>query len=383
MKIAHIVSTFPPYAGGMGNVCLHEVKGLANLGHEITVFVPGSESSQNQSMEGFNVKYIKPLFVYGNSAFIPQVIKKLKNFDIIHLHWPFIGGSEVVLFWKKFTHPKSKLIVQYHMDLIDTGWRGLVFKFYNFLFNYFFIKQANKILVSSFDYIEHSKIKKWLFKYRKKFIEFPFGVDINKFYPQPKNNKLLQKYNFNSDEKIILLVGGLDRAHYFKGVNVLLHALSSYKLQATSYKLLIVGEGDLKQSYKKLARDLKISNKVIFAGRISNQDLPQHYNLADIFTLPSTTSSEAFGLVFLEAMACAKPIIVSDLPGPRTLVKNNGLIVKVNDVDDLTQKLILLLKNKTLRQQFGQQGRNWIEKKYNWSKVVEKLDKIYHEVDNS
>jgi len=55
--------------------------------------------------------------------------------------------------------------------------------------------------------------------------------------------------------------------------------------------------------------------------------------------LPSVSRSEAFGLVSLEAMACAKPIIVSDLPGPNSLVEGNGLIVKVNDVEDLAQRL--------------------------------------------
>ena len=258
-----------------------------------------------------------------------------------------------------------------------------MFKFYNLFFNSFFITQAEKILVSSLDYARHSKIKKFLFQDQEKFIEFPLGVDLNQFSPQPKNQRLLEKYNLQADDKIVLFVGGLDRAHYFKGVSGLIKAWFKIKNQHPKAKLLIVGEGELKKNYQKLARDLGIDKKIIFVGRVEDQALPQYYNLADIFVLPSTTRSEAFGLVSLEAMACAKPIIVSDLPGPRTLVENNGLIVRLKDVEDLSQKLDQLLKNKTLAQQLGQIGRKRVEQKYNWSKIVEKLNKIYNGVKNN
>ncbi|MCH7758807.1 glycosyltransferase family 4 protein [Patescibacteria group bacterium] len=383
MRIAHLISTFPPYTGGMGNTCLSEVKGLVKLGHRITVFTPGSGQNGYYGQKGFEVKYLKPLFKYGNAAFVPQITKELNDFDLIHLHWPFIGGAEKVLFWKKFNKPKAKLIIQYHMDLVDTGWRGLIFKVYNLFFNSFFINQAEKILVSSLDYIRHSKIKKFLFQNQEKFIEFPIGVDLKQFFPQPKNQRLLEKYNLQADDKLVLFVGGLDRAHYFKGVPGLIKAWAKLKNQYPKATLLIVGEGELKKNYQKLARDLGIDQKIIFAGRVKNQDLPQYYNLADIFVLPSTTCSEAFGLVSLEAMACAKPIIVSNLPGPRTLAENNGLIVRLKDVEDLSQKLDQLLKNETLAQQLGQTGRRRVEQKYNWSKIVEKLNKIYDEVGNN
>jgi len=147
-------------------------------------------------------------------------------------------------------------------------------------------------------------------------------------------------------------------------------------------KLVVVGDGDLRKGYEKLANDLNISNKVIFAGRISDESLPQYYNLCDIFVLPSTSRSEAFGLVSLEAMACAKPIIVSDLPGPNSLVDKNGMTVKVNDVEDLAHKIKELIEDDELRVNLGNQSLKLVQAKYNWTKIVKDLEKIYYDAVN-
>lgn len=386
MRIAHIVSTFPPYKGGMGNACFCQVQELIKLGYTLAVLTPDYKGDKFQvsnfkfqnKHSNFQIIYLKPLLKFGNAAFVPQLIKYLKNFDIIHLHWPFIGGAEIFLLWRLF-HRQQKIIVQYQMDLKDSGWRGLFFKLYSLLFLGLLFKSADKIVVSSLDYIQHSRAKKYFKKYPNKFVEIPLGVDIDSFYPSPKNPELIKKYNLKSNDQIILFVGGLDRAHYFKGVDVLLRAVADLRLKIKDFKLLIVGDGDLRPIYEKLAKDLGIEERVIFVGEIASKELPDYYNLADIFVLPSTTMSEAFGLVSLEAMACAKPIIVSDLPGPRTLVQENknGLLVKPRDVGDLAEKIKFLLENKELAKEWGRVGRKIVEEKYLWPIVVQKLDQIY------
>ena len=145
--------------------------------------------------------------------------------------------------------------------------------------------------------------------------------------------------------------------------------------------MIIGGEGDLKEKYQKMAVDLKIKDKVIFVGNISNDQLIKFYNLTDIFVLSSISRSEAFGLVLLEAMACGKPIIVSNLPGPRTLVKEgeNGFKVKPGDADDLAKKIGLILKDRQLIKKMGENALKLVREKYNWKEIVQKLEKIYDE----
>lgn len=375
MKIAHLVSTFPPYKGGMGNVCLAQVQELEKLGHKVVVFVPGDVKNDREE-HGFKVKHIKPLFKYGNAAFVPGIAKGLSDFDIIHLHWPFLGGAEVFLLWYWFKKPKAKLVVQYHMDPIAPGLRGLIFKLISFLFNPLFFKKADKILISSLDYLKHSNIKKYWLRDKEKFIVSPFGVDQARFYPKTKRPSLLRKHGLENSQ-IILSVGRLDKAHYFKGVKPLIKVIDRLKSKMPDLKLLIVGDGDLKQDYEKLVKDLNIENRVVFAGKIGDNELPDYYNLGDVFVFPSLTRSEAFGLVSLEAMACAKPIIVSDLPGPRTLVERNGLIVKINNLNDLAEKIDYIFKDKQRLKEFGHHSLILVQEKYYWPQIVKEIEKIY------
>ena len=379
MKIAHLVSTFPPYHGGMGNVCFVQAEELAKLGHQVIVFVPGNPHN-NRKEKGFEIRYLKPLFSYGNASFIPQIIKDLNNFDLIHLHWPFLGGAEAVLIQRVFKKQKSKLVIQYHMDLIASGFRGFIFKLDSFLFHSLLFKKADKILVSSLDYLRHSDLNKYWQKDKNKFLISPFGVNWQRFYPQVKKQQLLDKYHFNQGNKIILSVGGLDKAHYFKGVSILIRVMDKLKEELLNLKLLLVGEGDLKKDYQKLVSDLGIENKVVFTGRIEDFELPDYYNLSDVFVFPSFTKSEAFGLVSLEAMACAKPIIVSNLPGPRSLVEENGFIVEVNDIDDLSEKIKNIFKDKERLEKFGQKSFKLVKEKYSWPQIVKEIEKIYERI---
>ena len=99
MKIAHVICTFPPYKGGMGNVAYEQAKELANLGHEVTVFTP-SYSKEKQDFN-FNVVRLKSLIKFGNAAFLPQLIYRLRKFDVVQLHHPFFGATEIVWLAKK------------------------------------------------------------------------------------------------------------------------------------------------------------------------------------------------------------------------------------------------------------------------------------------
>lgn len=380
MRIVHLICNFPPYKGGQGNVCLAQVKELVKLGHQVSVYTfLGAKLLRPIFDSRFSVKHLKPVFKYGNAAFIPSIIKNLKNFDLIHLHWPFLGGSEVLLLWRLF-RKKPKLIVQYHMDLVAPGLRGLIFKLNFFLFAPLMVKLADKILVSSQDYLEHSDLGNYWRKNKEKFAISPFGVDQRRFFPQEKSKALMDRYGFKKEHKVILSVGGLDKAHYFKGVKLLIRSLAGLKDKMPDLYLVLVGDGDLRTEYEKLVKDLKIERRVIFSGRVEDDELPDYYNLADVFVFPSTSRSEAFGLVSLEAMACAKPIIVSDLPGVRTLAENNGLIVKINDSEDLKEKIISIFSHPEGLKAMGESGLQAVKNKYHWPVIVRKIEKIYVQV---
>ncbi|HEX9664665.1 MAG TPA: glycosyltransferase family 4 protein, partial [Patescibacteria group bacterium] len=314
MKIAHLVSTFPPYTGGMGNVAYHQALELSKLGHQVEVFTLTNKSK----FEQFKVNQLKPWLKYGNAGLIPQIFWKLKKFDIVHLHYPFFGGAEIVYFWKLFNR-KKKLILTYHMDVVGQGALRYFFKFHNRFILPGIIKRADQVLVSSTDYLNNSNIKANYNKNHEKFTEIPLGVSES-FQPEAKDEELLEEYNLSHDDIILLFVGGLDKAHYFKGVELLIKTFAGLSKKINNLKLLIVGGGGMKPDYQRLTTSLNIADRVVFTGRVSDELLPKVYNLSDIFVLPSTDRSEAFGLVILEAMACGKPVVASRLPGVRQVV---------------------------------------------------------------
>jgi len=118
---------------------------------------------------------------------------------------------------------------------------------------------------------------------------------------------------------------------------------------------------------------------VIFAGNVNDTELPLYYNLADVFVLPSIDRSEAFGMVLLEAAACGKPLIASNLPGVRTLVRDgvNGFLVEPKDDGDLGKKIKIILDDDALRKAMGIASRQAMENGYRWEKTAENLLGIY------
>ena len=295
------------------------------------------------------------------------------------------------------------------MDFIAKNIFFKIFSLINNIIKNNLLNSANKIIVSSLDYVNELNIKKYYKKNKNKFIEISFGSQFS-------DVKLEDNFN-NKNNLNILFVGAVDKAHKFKGVDVLLKSFKKVlyichpddltchpddltchpdesrdlvsgsrvehgmtETEKIDIKLNIVGGGDLRESYIKQAEDLGIINKVNFTGKVSDEELKKYYNNCDFLVLPSTDSGEAFGLVLVEAMSFAKPVIASDLPGVRTVCENNinGFLVEPGNIDDLADKMLKLIQHKELAQKMGQKGRELVDEKYSWSAHVKKLEEVFH-----
>jgi glycosyltransferase involved in cell wall biosynthesis len=180
------------------------------------------------------------------------------------------------------------------------------------------------------------------------------------------------------NDVLALFVGSLDRAHYFKGIDVLLDALAQTK--PPNLRLLVIGEGDLRATYERRARNLGLAGTVRFAGRVSDAALARHYAAADLVVLASRTRGEAFGLVLLEAMAAGKPVIAADLPGVRAVVRDTqgGVLVPPGDAAALGAAFADLAADSARRAALGQAGRCAVIERYTWEPVVRRLEHAYH-----
>lgn len=377
MKIAQITATFPPYTGGTGNVCYNYSLELAKMGHEVTVYTSNFSNEEYDYPSLFKVKAFKPLFKIGNAPFIPELLK-IKDYDIIHLHYPFFFGAEMIYILHKLR--KKKYFITYHNDVIIDGFLGFFIMIYNSILLRLIVKNASKICVTSVDYAMNSKLEK-LIENNNDVVEIPNGVNLKKFNLTTSSTSLKDKYELNTD--VILFVGSLDKAHYFKGIEYLLKSikivLDRGKISPT---LVIVGVGELKEYYVNLSKRYKIESNVRFVGKLNDDKLVEYYKLSDLVVLPSITKGEAFGLVLVEAMALSTPVIASNLPGVRTVVDEgvNGLLVEPKNVDDLSTKIEYMLQNKGMLVKMGFNGRKKVEEKYSWDNIVKKLENLYKEV---
>ena len=388
MRIGLVVSTFPPYQGGMGNMAFSYALGLTRRGHRVEVFcpergtaghAPAAPGAAESAASPFPVHRLKPWFDVRNSAFVPQLALRLGRFDAVNLHYPFYGGAEAVFILKKLKGKKLPLVVNFQMDNFGPGAAGMIFKANARLLTPRLLRAADKVVVTSEDYAAHSSAAGTLRKYPEKFEAIPPGIDAARFSPGGKDPALLRRYGIADGDKVALFVGGLDRAHAFKGVDFLI--LAWRELGLANARLLIVGQGDLRESYLRSAEELGLGRSVVFAGPVGAGELPAHYRLADLLVLPSTDSSEAFGIVLVEAMACGVPVLASDLPGVRSVVEpgRNGFVFRAREIEDLLDKLRAILINEEGRGRMRAGARETAVARYDQEKIWDRVDRVFRE----
>jgi len=395
-SVAIVVCAWPPQGGGIGNNAYYQATKLSQRGHKIGVFTPDFSGMQKTDGD-YALNNLKTFLHIGKAGFMLGLIRGLADYGIIHLYYPFFGSDLLIWLYKK-KHPSVKLVLHYEMDPVGEGIKSWIFWLYIRLFLGLMVNIADKVGVLSYDHARNSYLAEYLRKSPEKFVEIPNGIDTEIFRPLPKNEELMKMNKISVQDKIVIFVGGLDRQHFFKGVPVLLEAFKKVPVYyfpnvmaggvkrgilqelRGEAKLLIIGDGDLRADFVSQAEQSGIRDQVIFTGWVRNEELAKYYSLADVFVLPSTARTESFGIVVAEAQACGKAAIVSDWPGVRsTLVENkSGYLVKPGDADDLAGKMRQLLNDDDLRRRFGEFGRMNSAEKYDWQKVIVRLEEIYN-----
>ncbi len=344
MKIAVVVSTCPPYRGGMGNMAVQHAAVLAAAGHQVEILAPGAG--------------LRPILRVGNAALAPQLLWRLRGFDAVELHYPFYGGAEWVWLWKKLFGKRRRLAVAYHMDSVGKGFPAAVFRLYRALFLKPVLAAADRIIVTSRDYFSSSQAAAFAGDPRLR--EVPPAVDTDRFRPGEAGK-----------ENAAIFIGALDRAHYFKGVELLLEAFGTVAREIPESKLMIVGDGDLRETHERRASAIGLAGRVKFLGKVSERDLPAVYRSARFHVLPSVDRSEAFGLVTLEAAASGLPSIVSDLPGVRGTVEAGatGVVVPPGDSTKLAEAMRALFLDPAKTADMGHAARARAADHYSYATV--------------
>lgn len=207
------------------------------------------------------------------------------------------------------------------------------------------------------------------------------GCDVERLRPLHPRLDLQQKLlGPRCGNKVILTVGNLVAR---KGHDMVIRALPRVLQDVPEVTYLIVGDGPYRTQLETLAATVGIRDHVIFAGRVSEDALPDIYALSDVFVMPSrdqreVSDVEGFGLVFLEANACGKPVIGGRSGGiPDAIVDGvTGLLVNPDEPEDIAHALVQLLTNRDLTLRLGQQGRLRVARDFNWARVGDRVQRI-------
>ncbi|MCL2687346.1 MAG: glycosyltransferase family 4 protein [Methanobrevibacter sp.] len=362
MKIA-MVGQFPPHIGGVG-VHIHSLsKELLKNGEEVFVITyPHKDIKNDENEEYMDYNGIKVISTYGiniggiRSLFYTffgtlQLIKTVRkyNIDIIHGHYLFPGGLIAVL---AGIFTKKKVYVTAHGSDIFCLYPQ--HKFMQPVIK-FVLKKVDVVLAVS------EALKEEILKINIPNIENKVKlnwntVNINEFKPEDdlslddmQSLKSLKKeLNIPENKHVIIFVGNIIKR---KNVATILDGKKHLKSDCT---LVVVGDGPLLSNLKEKAKDEEIRD-VIFTG--ARNDVADLIRISDILILPSF--SESFGLVLIEALACGKPVIGSNVGGIKEIItKDVGLLVEPNDYNGLANAIDLILTDNDLREKFKLNARN-------------------------
>ncbi len=373
------VSTFYSHVGGVEKSVSDLVSGLKRE-HTVSVLCTrvGTKTLRH-SLDGVPVTAVGSfLSVSGRplAAMFPWELGN-QDCDVIHYHLPF----PLAMAAHMLTAPSARLkVATWHHDLVrnpkfNKMMQPLLEKF---------LDELDVIIVTAPALIENTPV---LQKRKSKCRVIPLGINDEPF-------AMLGETSFSKSSSIIpslkalpielpatsLLVLFVGRLVYYKGVDILLRAMS--KIMHLDAHLAIVGEGPLKEELQSLSIDLGISDRVHFLGRVSDEDLLQMYTRSSIFVLPSTLPTECFGLVQVEAMLAAKPVINTDLPTGVPWVSvhgETGMTVPPADVIALATAMELLLTDDDMRLKFGQQGKLRAQNMFTLNRHVSSTAELYRE----
>lgn len=171
----------------------------------------------------------------------------------------------------------------------------------------------------------------------------PDTFEPDRFTIGPKPPRLLSRHGLGENDAVILTVGRLSAAEGYKGHDRLIQALPRIRAQVANAKYLIVGDGDDRPRLETIAREQKVADAVIFAGRVQHEDLPDYYRLCDLYAMPST--GEGFGIVFLEALGAGKAVLAGNGDGAVDALNGGelGVLVDPNDEAALAETVTALL----------------------------------------
>ena len=356
MKVVHAAKFYPPVRGGMETVVGDLCRGTAHDWNVRVVAASVDGTTRRERVDDVDVVRVGALGTAHSVPLCPAYPWHLwrEPADCLILHEPNpLAGSSVFL-----RTPARHLVIWHHSDLVRPWWaRHTYGRVQRVLY-----RRADCVIVSSPNLAAESA----LVRSARRVAVIPFGVPIDRYRAlDAARQERAKAIAASIPGPRVLFVG---RLVYYKGVDVLLRAMVD-----APGTLVLVGEGPLDGELRTLAESLGLRGRVVFAGRVADEDLPAYYRTSDVFVLPSVARTEAFGVVQVEAMAAGLPVVSTNLPTGVPWVNQDGvsgLVVPPADPRALGAAIASLLRDDVLRRRLGQNAAARAEAKFTRDRMV-------------
>jgi len=365
MKILHIYKDYYPVLGGIENHIKLLAEGQARRGHEVTVLVTNTGRDtvveERNGLRLIKAGRLASIASTPLSLSFPWYLMRMRP-DIAHLHFPYPPGE--VSNW--LLGNARRTVIRYHSDVIrQQGWlrlyRPIMWRV---------LRAADRLIASSPNYVRTSP---YLSRLSDKCTVIPLGIDVERF--RHADEELVTDIRRRYGTPLIFFVG---RLRYYKGLQYLIRAMAQIPA-----RLLIGGIGPMQHEWEAEVQKLGLGEKIVFMGEVPDAHLPALYHAADVFVLPASHRSEAYGLVQIEAMASGTPVVCTELGTGTSWVNRDGetgLVVPSCDPDALASAIARLLDDEELRCAMGARAAVRAGEEFSAAVMIDRVLALYAEL---
>jgi len=366
-RVVHVGKFYPPVSGGMERVVETLCRASAGLVESRVLVMNTGSQTVDERVDDVQVTRVGTIGAVGSVTIAPAFVAAMRRVsaDLMILHEP----NPWALLSYALARPRVPLAIWYHSDVVR----------HPLQYNLFYApiarpayRSAQRFVVSSPALGDHARA---LEPYRSRIRVIPFGIDPAEWTGDPavrdRADVLAREIG-----PFVLFAG---RHVPYKGVDVLLRAL-----QGTSVRAVIAGDGPRRTDWESLAAELRLDSQVRFTGDVPDAELRAMFQAASMLVLPSVTRAEAFGYVQIEAMACGKPVVSTDVPSGVSWVNQHertGLVVPAGAIEPLRAAIVRLTADPALRRRLGDAGRERVEREFTLVRLRERLRGFYEEMD--
>lgn len=380
MRLLVLTELFLPTRGGTAVWAAEVYKRLGGKEiHIVTADVPGAAEIDTvhpntiHRLDLRRLPWLRPesLGMYLKFFFKSLALALTHRFDAVHA---FRALPEGLVAWAVARLTCRPIVIYAHGEELTTWGRGRKYQAMRFA-----LRHANRIIANS----EHTRDTLLGMDIDPERISIIYpGVDVAVFRPGLDVSGLRQSLGIASDDKLVFSVGRLSRR---KGFDQVIRAVAQLRLENVSVHYVIAGIGEDADYLDGLIRQHDLQGVVHRLGTVAAEDLPRWMNVCDVLAMPNREingDNEGFGMVFIEASACKKPVIAGEAGGTGAAVVDGvtGYRVDAERLEPVIDAITRVLKDPTLAETFGLAGYQRVGREFSWERVAEKTFQLQKEL---